>query len=83
MNQLNEKLEPLSMSVEKIPCEVTGQYYWILVNTLSDDTARYKKKNKKKKTKFFHNIINKNLQNLCKIIDKDFRRNFHRLNWNY
>ncbi|KAL0119242.1 hypothetical protein PUN28_009671 [Cardiocondyla obscurior] len=39
LREINAKLQPLYMTIKCINCEVTGQLYWIFVNTVEDKTT--------------------------------------------
>lgn len=41
LGDINRKLQPLYMTVKCVNCEVTGQLYWVFVNTVQDKTAKF------------------------------------------
>ncbi|XP_011860959.1 PREDICTED: non-structural maintenance of chromosomes element 1 homolog isoform X2 [Vollenhovia emeryi] len=41
LSEINAKLRPLCMAVKCLNCEVTGQLYWVFVNTVQDKIASF------------------------------------------
>ncbi|XP_054008938.1 non-structural maintenance of chromosomes element 1 homolog [Hylaeus anthracinus] len=57
INQINKKLQPLNMLIKKAECEITGQVYWIYVDTVIDEVNRFQEEFSKAQLALLRNIF--------------------------
>ncbi|CAL7939081.1 unnamed protein product [Xylocopa violacea] len=64
INHINDQLQPLSMLIKKVQCEITGQVYWSLVSTVLDEVTRFNTEFSKGQLAFLRMIFSEIITNI-------------------